>query len=192
MIRIKKKIIRIIVIVAAALLILNIALNFKEYSFKFRLLLNWNCKILPAKINIIYSENNFGGLDNDGREYTVMEYHGNYDLSDIKIDDTYTSNGHAFRVIKSDALSENSFYYIENELKTLAIIDDPTDVYLKFGNIPEEFVLNKDYISYCIEIDRRLDKEAQNKPSTNNIGYDRLYIMQDKTHNLIYILESTI
>lgn len=193
MIRIKKKIIRIIVIVAAALLILNIALNFQEYSFKFRLLLNWNCKILPAKINILYSENNFGGLDNDGSEYTVMEYRGNYDLSDIKIDDTYTSNGHAFRVIKSDALSENSFYYIENELKTLDVIDDPTDVYLKYGNIPEEFILNKDDINYCIEIDRRLYKEdAQNKPSANNIGYDRLYIMQDKTHNLIYILESTI
>jgi hypothetical protein len=192
MIRIKKKIIKTIVLVAVALFIMNIALNFKEYSFKFRLLLNWNCKILPAKINILYSENNFGGLDNDGSEYTVMEYRGNYDLSDIKIDDTYTSNGHAFRVIKSDALSENRFYYIENELKTLDIIDDPTDVYLKFGNIPEEFVLNKDDISYCIEIDRRLDKEAQNKPSTNNIGYDRLYIMQDKTHNLIYILESTI
>ena len=96
MIRIKKKIIRIIVIVAAALLILNIALNFKEYSFK-------------------------------------------------------------------------------------------------FGNIPEEFILNKDDINYCIEIERRLYKEdAQNKPSTNNIGYDRLYIMQDKTHNFIYILESTI
>ena len=95
MIRIKKKIIRIIVIVAAALLILNIALNFKEYSFK-------------------------------------------------------------------------------------------------FGNIPEEFVLNKDDISYCIEIDRRLDKEAQNKPSMINTGCDRLYIMQDKKHNRIYILESTI
>lgn len=192
MIRIKKKIIRIIVIVAAALLILNIALNFKEYSFKFRLFLNWNCRILPAKINILYSENNFGGLDNDGSEYTVMEYRENYDLGDIKIDDMYTSKEHAFQVIKSDTLSENSFYYIENELKTLDVIDDPTDVYLKYGNIPEEFIFNKEDINYCIEIDRRLDKEAHNKPSANNIGYDRLYIMQDKTHNLIYILESTI
>lgn len=174
------------------MLILNIALNFKEYSFKFRLLLNWNCRILPTKINILYSENNFGGLDNDGSEYTVIEYRGNYDLSDIKIDDMYTSKDYAFQVIKSDALSESSFYYIESELKMLDVIDDPIDVYLKYGNIPEEFILNKDDINYCIEIDRRLYKEDQNKPSTNNIGYDRLYIMQDKTHNLIYILESTI